>query len=158
MLLSKIGELRWVLPHFRSCHTTDRLREPADPVNCRRRLPGLLLFALSSAAQHTSREIGIAVDMQGLTGDKPRILGCQKHRRSGDLFRLCHAAERDRARHLDDFRLAAAIARLGCIREPGAMAHTQREIAAFVIAQFLSQFMVTVRPLSQLPLASSCPS
>jgi hypothetical protein len=57
-----------------------------------------------------------------------------------------------------DFRLAAAIARLGCICEPGAMAHRPERIAAFVIAQFLSQFMVTVRPLSQLTLASSCPS
>ena len=57
--------------------------------------------------------------MQGLTGDKPRILRCQKHRGSGDFVRLRHAAERDRACHLDDFRFAAAIARLSCIREPG---------------------------------------
>jgi len=35
--------------------------------------------------------------MQGLAGDKPSILGCQKHCGSGDLFRLRHAAERDGA-------------------------------------------------------------
>jgi hypothetical protein len=33
--------------------------------------------------------------MQGLAGDKPRVFGCQKYRRSGDFFRLCDAAERD---------------------------------------------------------------
>jgi hypothetical protein len=77
---------------------------------------------------------------------------------SSDIARLRHAAEWDRVGHLDDFRFAAAVARLGCIGEPGAMAHRPEAIAAFVIAQFLSQFMVTVRPLSQLPLASSCPS
>ena len=38
---------------------------------------------------------------------------------SGDCVRSRHAAKRDRACHLDDFRLAAAMARLGCIREPG---------------------------------------
>ena len=43
----------------------------------------------------------------------------QKHRCLGDLVRLRHTSERDRARHLDDFRLAAAIPRLGRVRKPG---------------------------------------
>ena len=57
--------------------------------------------------------------MQGLTGDEPGILRCQKHRGASDFARLRHAAERDRARHLGNFHLAAAIARLGGIGEPG---------------------------------------
>ena len=87
-------------------------------------LPGEIIVnrtrsALSSAAHRTSRQIGAPVYVQGLTGDKPCILGCQKHRRSGDLVRLRHPAKRDRASHLVEFRLAAAIARLGSIGEPG---------------------------------------
>ena len=69
-------------------------------------------------AASVSRQIGAAVHMQGLTGDKPRILGCQKHCGSSELIRLRHAAERERACHLDDFGLAAAVAWLGCIGEP----------------------------------------
>jgi hypothetical protein len=41
--------------------------------------------------------------MQGLAGDKPCPLGCQKHRRLCDLVRLRHPAEWDQACHLDDF-------------------------------------------------------
>jgi hypothetical protein len=87
-------------------------------------LPGKIIVnrtrsALSSAAHRTSCQIGAPVYVQGLTGDKPCILGCQKHRRSGDLVRLRHPAKRDRAFHLVEFRLAAAIARLGSIGEPG---------------------------------------
>jgi hypothetical protein len=42
----------------------------------------------------------------------------QKYRRSSDLVRLRNASERDRASHLDDFRLAAAIPRLGRVERP----------------------------------------
>jgi len=62
--------------------------------------------------------------MQGLAGDEACVFRCQKHRRLGNLIWLRHPAERDRAGHLDDFRLAAAIARLGSIGEPGAIALT----------------------------------
>jgi hypothetical protein len=75
-------------------------------------------------AHLTSGLIGTPVYVQGPTGDKPRILGCQKHRSSGDLVRLRHAPERDRACHLDELPLAAAMAGLGRIREPGAIALT----------------------------------
>jgi hypothetical protein len=51
--------------------------------------------------------------MQGLTGDKADILGRQKHRGPSDLVRLRHPAERDCAGYFDEFRLAAAVARLG---------------------------------------------
>src|SRR5271156_5275331 len=71
-----------------------------------------------SAAPRTLRQIGTAVYMQGLTGDEPGILGCQKHRGLGDLVRVRHTAERDRPRHLGDFRLAAAITWLGRVGEP----------------------------------------
>ena len=52
-------------------------------------LPGKIIVnrtrsALSSAAHRISCQIGAPVYVQGLTGDKPCILGCQKHRRSGD--------------------------------------------------------------------------
>jgi hypothetical protein len=36
--------------------------------------------------------------VQRLVGDKPGTLGCQKHRSSGYLARLHHAAEQDRGR------------------------------------------------------------
>ena len=48
--------------------------------------------------------------MQGLTGDKPGILGRQKHRGPGDLFRLRHAAERE---VLDQLNAPALRAREG---------------------------------------------
>jgi len=65
-------------------------------------LPGKLIVnrtrsARSSAAHRTLCEIRSDVYMQGLTGDKPRILGCQKHRGLGDLVRVRHAAGIERA-------------------------------------------------------------
>jgi hypothetical protein len=70
-------------------------------------------------AHLTSGLIGTPVYVQGLTGDKPRILRRQKYRSSGDLVRLRQAAEWDRACHLDELLLAAAMARLGRIRKLG---------------------------------------
>ena len=50
---------------------------------------------LSPPADPTLRQIGTAVYMQGLTGDSPSILGCQKLCGSSDLFMLRRAAGRD---------------------------------------------------------------
>ena len=89
------------------------------PTGARARWPGVLLGCLRA-----SRQIRAPVYMQGLADDEPRILGCQKHRGLGDLVRLRHAAERNRARRLDEFRLTAAIARLAVSVSPGAIALT----------------------------------
>src|SRR5215472_17387903 len=65
-------------------------------------LPVLFRMDIHPSTTRTSRQIGTAVYMQGLTGDKPSILRRQKHRRSSNLVRLRHPSEWDRARHLDD--------------------------------------------------------
>ena len=84
-------------------------------------LPGEIIVnrtrsALSSAADRTSRQMGAPVYVQGLTGVASCILGCQKHRGSGDLVRLRHPAKRDRASHLVEFRLACCHSAAGQYR------------------------------------------
>ena len=88
-----------------------RLRQRDSPIHPKWRKIAHVLRVL--------RKIRAPIDVQRLAGNEPGILGRQKQSRASDLVWLRHATERDRAGRLGDLRLATAIARLGCIGEPG---------------------------------------
>ncbi len=73
-------------------------------------------------ARGESAEITPAVDVQALAGDEAGVVGGEKDRGAGDLFRLGDAPERERAAGGGDLFFAAAIARLGGVGEAGSAA------------------------------------
>src|SRR2546428_13498552 len=65
-----------------------------------------------------SRHVGTALHVHRLAGDVARVVTGEKHRDGGDVGRLRHASERDRARPRPPPLLLVPIARLGRVREP----------------------------------------